>query len=118
MAHGRTPLLEYLMGLQGTCARVAAGQFTREALALVRNAEFIIYCEELGDQGTATLYKSTIQPDETHHHELGRKLLLQLATTDEAQRAARAASARTLELAEELQEIARLKAGITRAPGC
>ena len=115
---GRSPLHQYLLGLQGTCARVAAGQFTRESLALVRNAEFIIFCEEMGDQPTATLYKSIVQPDENHHHELGRKLLLRLATTDEAQNAARAAARKTLELAEELQEIARLKAGITRAPGC
>lgn len=115
---GRSPLHAYLLGVQGTCARIAAGQFTREALAVVRNAEFIVYCEETGDQPTATLYKSIVQPDEHHHHELGRKLLLKLATTDEAQSAARAASRRCLELAEELQEIARIKAGITRAPGC
>jgi hypothetical protein len=66
----------------------------------------------------ATLYEETIQPDEQHHHQLGRTLLLDLATTREAQDAARAASRRTLELAEELMEIARLKAGVSHAPGC
>lgn len=118
LAGGRSPLLTFLLGLEGTVARVAAGQFTREALALVRNEEFILFCEERGDAGTAALYKSTIQPDEQHHHELGRALLLKLATSPEAQDAARAASRRTLELAEELQEIARVRAGISRAPGC
>ena len=117
LASGRSPLLAYLMSLEGTCARVAAGQFTREALALVRNAAFIAYCKAEGDVETAKLYEETIQPDERHHHELGRKLLLALATDDAAQEAARVASRRVLELAEELQEIARLK-GVTRAPGC
>lgn len=115
---GRSPLLAYLVGLEGTVARVAAGQFTREALALVRNAEFIRFCRAAGDDATAKLYEDVIQPDETHHHELGRKLLLELATTGEAQTAARVASARVLATAEELQEIARLKLGVTRAPGC
>jgi hypothetical protein len=117
-ATGRSPLLTWLLGLEGTAARVAAGQFTREGLALVRNAAFIEHCRREGDHGTAVLYEDVIQPDETHHHELGRRLLLELATTDEAQRAAREASRRVLAMAEELQEIARLKAGITRAPGC
>jgi len=118
LAGGKSPLLAYLLGLEGTVARVAAGQFTREALALVRNAEFVRFCREQGDEATAKLYEDTIQPDEKHHHELGRKLLLDLAVTDEARAAAREASRRVLSMAEELQEIARLKMGITRAPGC
>ncbi len=118
LAQGRSPLLAWLLTLEGTVARVAAGQFTREALALVRNAEFIRFCRAKGDEATARLYEETIQPDEQHHHELGRRLLLDLATTDEAQSAAREASRRVLATAEELQEIARLKLGITRAPGC
>lgn len=118
LAGGASPMLAYLLGLEGTVARVAAGQFTREALALVRNDAFIEYCDKTGDTGTAALYRDVIQPDERHHHELGRKLLAALATTDEAQRAAREAAAKTLALAEEIQEIARLKLGISRAPGC
>lgn len=118
LASGRSPLLGYLVALEGTVARVAAGQFTREALALVRNAEFIRFCRAQGDESTARLYEETIQPDEAHHHELGRRLLLDLAVTEEAQAAAREASRRVLSTAEELQEIARLKMGISRAPGC
>jgi 1,2-phenylacetyl-CoA epoxidase catalytic subunit len=118
LAGGRSPLLAWLLALEGTVARVAAGQFTREALAIVRNAEFVKFCRAKGDEATARLYEETIQPDETHHHELGRTLLLELATTDEAQRAARESSAKVLSMAEELQEIARLKMGISRAPGC
>lgn len=117
-AQGRSPLLTYLVSLTDTVERVAAGQFTREALALVRNEQFIRFAEATGDSATARLYREIIQPDESHHHELGRSLLLELATTEEAQHRAREASRKTLAMAEELQEIARLKLGISRAPGC
>jgi uncharacterized ferritin-like protein (DUF455 family) len=115
---GRSPLAIYLLGLEGTVARVAAGPFTREALALVRNDEFAHYCEVSGDKGSAALYQDVIQKDEEYHHELGRTLLLRLAITEEVQEAARAASRRVLELAEEIQEVARIKSGIAHAPGC
>ena len=118
LSAGRSPLATYLLALEGTVARVAAGQFTREALAVVRNAEFARFCRSRGDDATARLYEETIQPDERHHHELGRALLTKLATTDAAQRAAREASAKVLSIADELQELARLKMGISRAPGC
>jgi uncharacterized ferritin-like protein (DUF455 family) len=114
----RTPMFGYLEGLGTTVERVAAGQFTREALAQVHNQVFIEYCEAKGDADTARLYRDVIQPDEAHHHAMGRRLLERLATTVEAQALARAAAARTLEIAEELQEMVRMKKGIARAPGC
>jgi 1,2-phenylacetyl-CoA epoxidase catalytic subunit len=114
----RSPLLQWLATLETTVARVAAGQFTREALAVVRNDEFVRFCESRGDGATAALYRDVIQPDERHHHELGRSLLARLATSEGAREQARAAARKTLELAEELQEIARLKMGVSRAPGC
>jgi 1,2-phenylacetyl-CoA epoxidase catalytic subunit len=117
-AQGRSPLALYLLELEGTVARVAAGPFTREALALVRNDEFIHYCEASGDPQTSALYQDIIQKDEQYHHELGRSLLLRLATTEADQNAARTASRRVLELAEEIQEVARMKSGIAHAPGC
>lgn len=117
-ASGRSPLLGWLLSLESTVERVAAGQFTREALALVRNEAFGRFCWAEGDDDTARLYAEIIQPDEQHHHELGRKLLLKLAVTEDAQQRARAASEKVLLMAEELQEIARLERGITRAPGC
>jgi hypothetical protein len=113
-----SPLLQYLAGLETSVERVAAGQFTREALAVVRNDEFVRFCVARGDDATASLYADVIQPDERQHHDLGRRLLGRLATTDAARASARRASARTLELAEELQEIAHLKLGVSRAPGC
>jgi bacterioferritin (cytochrome b1) len=118
LAKGYGPLFQYLDGLRTTVERVAAGQFTREAIAVVKNRQFIEFCETAGDEATARLYREVIEPDERHHHELGRRLLLRYATTPETQEAARRAATRTLELAEELQGAALRTGGIHHAPGC
>jgi uncharacterized ferritin-like protein (DUF455 family) len=118
LAKGYGPLFQYLDRLTSTVERVAAGQFTREAIAVVKNRQFIAFCEAAGDKETAAMYRDVIEPDERYHHELGRTLLLRLATTDEAQGAASRAARRTLELAEELQRTALTTAGIHHAPGC
>jgi CheY-like chemotaxis protein len=102
LAKGYGPLFEYLESLRTTVERVAAGQFTREAIAVVKNRQFIEFCEAAGDEETARLYREVIEPDERHHHELGR----------------RRAATRTLELAEELQGLALRTGGIHHAPGC
>ena len=54
--------------LTTTVERVAAGQFTREAIAVVKNRQFIEFCERVGDRETAALYRDTIEPDERYHH--------------------------------------------------
>jgi hypothetical protein len=113
-----TPMFRFLAELGSTVERVAAGQFTREALAGVHNRVFASFCEAGGDEVTARLYRDVIQPDEEHHHALGRSLLARLAVTDEDQARARAAAAKTIAIADEIQEMARLKAGVARAPGC
>lgn len=115
---GYSALFEYLRGLDDTVARVAAGQFTREGIALVRNQCFIEFCEAKGDKKTADLYRNRIQEDERHHHELGARWLARYAVSYERQELARQAARKTIELAEEIQEAARLKQGISRAPGC
>ena len=118
LAKGYGPLFGYLDTLATTVERVAAGQFTREAIAVVKNRQFIEFCERAGDRVTAVLYRDVIEPDERFHHQLGRSLLLRTAATAKAQDLARRASARTLELAEELQAAALRTAGIHHAPGC
>jgi uncharacterized ferritin-like protein (DUF455 family) len=118
LAGGLGPLSRYLDTLTQNVERVAAGQFTREAIAIVKNRQFIAFCERVGDKETASLYCDVIEPDERHHHELGRRTLLRLATTAEAQAAAQRAARRTLELADELQKTALATAGIHHAPGC
>ena len=118
IARGYGPLFQYLDSLTGTVERVAAGQFTREAIAVIKNRQFIEFCERAGDGETAKLYRDVIEPDERYHHELGRRLLLRLATSAEAQVLARQAARRTLDLADELQRAALATAGIHHAPGC
>ena len=118
IGNGYGELFRYLTTLGDTVERLAAGQFTREAIALAKNRQFIELCEVKGDQATAKLYREVIQPDETYHHKLGRSLLLKYALTDEQQEGARRASRKTLELAEELSGLALKKAGIHHAPGC
>jgi 1,2-phenylacetyl-CoA epoxidase catalytic subunit len=118
LAKGWGPLFRFLDTLTTTVERVAAGQFTREAIAVVKNRQFIAFCERAGDVETAALYREVIEPDERYHHELGRTLLLRLASSEAAQEAARRAARRTLELAEELQTTALRTAGVHHAPGC
>ncbi|MGO9453460.1 MAG: ferritin-like domain-containing protein [Candidatus Binataceae bacterium] len=118
LAQGYSPLFQYLSGLQTDVERVAAGQFTREAIALVKNVQFIELCERAGDATTSMLYRGVIQPDEQYHHELGRHFLQRLAVDDDSQQLARAARARTIAMAEELQTLAFNRAGIHHAPGC
>jgi len=118
LAKGYGPLFQYLDTLPTTVERVAAGQFTREAIAVVKNRQFIEFCEHAGDRETAAMYRDVIEPDERYHHELGRTLLLRLATTPDTQAAATRAARRTLELADELQKKALATAGIHHAPGC
>ena len=118
LADGYTPMFQFLRGLQTTVERIAAGQFTREGLAKVRNQVFIDYCKSKEDNETAKLYEEIIQPDEGYHHELGRSLLPKYADTPEKQDLARQAALQTLQVAEELQEINRLRRGMSRTPGC
>ena len=118
LAKGYGPLFTYLDSLGTTVERVAAGQFTREAIAVVKNRQFIEFCEAAGDRETAALYRDVIEPDERYHHDLGRRLLLRLATGPQTQDAALRAARRTLELADELQRAALTTAGVHHAPGC
>jgi len=118
LAGGHSPMFRYLKGLDTTAERLAAGPFAREGLAKVRNQVFADFCEARGDAQTARLYREVISPDESWHHELGRRLLPRFARTTEDQERARRAVARTLQLAEDMQELARMKLGISSAPGC
>ncbi len=118
LASGYSPIFHYLKGLATDVERVAAGQFTREAIAVVKNRQFIELCEKAGDERTARLYREVIEPDERFHHEMGVKFLRELATDAKSQALARAARLRTFALAEELQNLAYTRAKIHHAPGC
>jgi len=113
---GYSPLYHYVKGLKSTVERVAAGPFAREAIAEVRNAQFVTLCERQGDQETANLYLEIIQPDEILHHELGRRLLERLCTTPELQRLAADATRNTLAIADELSALAERSTGAPTIP--
>lgn len=116
LSDGHSPLYQYLRGLRTTVERIAAGPFASEAIATVRNAQFVKFCREVGDQETARLYDETIQPEEFHHHELGRRILEKYATTPELQELAAAAVRNTLAIADELRNLAARTTGIHNIP--
>ena len=116
LAEGYSPLYHYLRGLRTTVERVAAGPFAREAIAKVRNAQFIAFCESVGDEGTARLYRQVIQPEEVKHHELARGILQRLCTTPELQQLATAAVRSSLAIADELRSLAEKSTGMHPIP--
>ena len=110
-AEGYSPLYHYLRGLRSTVERVAAGPFAREAIAEVRNDQFVRFCEAVGDEATARLYRETIGPEEVKHHQHARELLERLCTTPEAQELAGSAVRTTLAIADELRTLAEKTTG-------
>ncbi|KAB2963261.1 MAG: ferritin-like domain-containing protein [Thermoanaerobaculia bacterium] len=116
LAAGFSPLYHYVKGLRSTVERMAAGPFAREAIAEVRNEQFIALCERLGDGATARLYREVIQPEEILHHRLGREFLERHCTTPAAQEAAAAAARATLAIADELSALAEKSTGMRTIP--
>ena len=116
LADGYSPLYHYLRGLRTTVERVAAGPFAREAIAEVRNEQFITFCDSVGDEGTARLYRDVIQPEEVKHHELARAILERLCTTPELQELAAAAVRSSLAIADELRTLAEKSTGMHPIP--
>ncbi|RMG51830.1 MAG: ferritin-like domain-containing protein [Acidobacteria bacterium] len=112
------PLFAYLKSLSSPVERIAAGQFALELLAYQVNETFMRYCQELGDQETAELYRRVIQPEELRHYRRGKQLLITHATTREAQRAAQEAATRTIELAATVRQRAAEELGTSCFPGC
>ncbi|MFQ5816503.1 MAG: ferritin-like domain-containing protein [Terriglobia bacterium] len=112
------PLFAYLKSLATPVEKIAAGQFTLESIAYQVNNSFLRYCELVGDKETAEIYRRYIQPDELHHHQLGRRLLEKYATTPEIQLRAREAATKTLHIAAESRAAATAKIGTGCFPGC
>jgi hypothetical protein len=109
-------LYHYLVELPSTIERVAGGPFTREAIAQVRNQQFIALAESQGDAVTAQLYREVIQPDEATHQRLAHQVLARLATTPEAQELAARACRTALAIADELSILAERSHGIHPLP--
>lgn len=115
-AGGHSPLYHYLKGLRGTLERIAAGPFACEAVAEVRNAQFIAFCHSVGDTKTAELYEQIIQPEEVLHHHHGREILERHAITPEIQAQVASAVRSTLAIADELQNLSEKTTGLHNLP--
>lgn len=116
LADGHSALYQYLRGLRTTVERVAAGPFANEAIAQIRNAQFVNFCRSVGDDGTARLYEEVIQPEEAHHHQVGREYLENHLTTPELQELAAAAVRNTLAIADELRNLTAKTTGLLSIP--
>lgn len=112
----RSALYQYLLTLRGTPERIAAGPFAREAVAEVRNRQFIEFCEEVGDDRTRSMYTEVIQPEEIEHHRSGRKLLERYALSAEDQRRSLEAMRTSLAIADELSTLAEHATGLRPIP--
>src|SRR5436190_12714077 len=117
-ADGYGPMFQLLAGFKTTVERIGAAQFTRESLALKKNAQFIEFCETAGDHATAKLYRESIQPDEEWHVRLGHTVLEKYATTPELQAQARRAVEAVLGLAVKVQNKQFKEMKVSHAPGC
>ena len=108
-----SPFYQYLTGLRTSIERIAAGPFAMEAVAKIRNQQFIELCESLGDHDTARLYTDIIQPEEIHHHESGRELLEKYAISESDQALAAAATRNSLAIADELRTLDERTTGLS-----
>jgi hypothetical protein len=118
VAGGYGPMFQLLVTLNSTVERIGAARFTREALALKKNTQFIEFCEAAGDHHTADLYRTHIQPDEQWHVNLGREVLGKYADTPEEQVRARNAVEAVLNLAMRIQNKQVIEMKVSHAPGC
>lgn len=116
LADGHSPLYQYQRGLRTTVERIAAGPFASEAIAQVRNQQFVRFCASVGDHGTARLYNEVIQPEEQHHHVLGRSIVEKYAVSPELQELAAAAVRNTLAIADELRSLSAKTTGLFNLP--
>lgn len=115
---GYGPMYNLLRGFHSTVERLAAAHFTREALALKKNEQFIEFCERAGAGETAELYRKNIQPDEAWHVDIGHRYLARYASSAENQQKARRAAEAVLDLAVKVQQKQLQELKLSHAPGC
>lgn len=113
-----SPVLQYLRTLRTSAERIAAALVAREAMGGRRNAQFLKFLEAVGQSELAALYRDVINADEERHHAAGCAVLARLATTPEAQEAARRAALRLLEIGDQVRSSLLEKTGAPVVPGC
>ena len=117
-AEGYGPMYTLLRGFDSTVERLAGAHFTREALALKKNEQFMEFCERSGENGTAELYREHIQPDEGWHVDIGHRFLTRYASSEQDQAKARRAVEAVLDLAVKVQRKQFEEMKLSHAPGC
>lgn len=117
-AGGYGPMYNLLREFGSTVERLAGAHFTREALALKKNEQFIEFCERAGAAETAELYRQHIQPDEGWHVDIGHRFLARYASSQEDQDKARRAAEAVLDLAVKVQRKQFQELKLSHAPGC
>jgi hypothetical protein len=117
-AEGYGPMYNLLRGFDSTVERLAGAHFTREALALKKNDQFIEFCERAGESDTADLYRNHIQPDEGWHVDIGHRFLTRYVVSDDDQGKARRAIEAVLDLAVKVQRKQCQELKLSHAPGC
>lgn len=115
---GFGPMFTLLRGFDSTVERLAGAHFTREALALKKNEQFMEFCERSGARETAELYRKHIQPDEGWHVDIGHRFLAQYARSPEDREKARRAVDAVLDLAVKIQRKQLQELNLSHAPGC
>ena len=100
-----------------TVERVAAGPFAREAIAEVRNAQFIALCERPATRRRRASTATSIQPEEVAAPPArARACSRSYCTTPELQELAAAAARNTLAIADELRTLAEKATGMHPIP--
>ena len=113
----RSQLFQFLQQQTTTFDRAVTGPYAREALAVMRNEVFLEHCQQIKDLATIEIYQ-TIQKDEAHHHQLGRTILSQLINSQLDFENAVKKINEVLTVVDEIQEMAVMKMGICKLPGC
>ena len=117
-AGGYGPMYALLREFGSTVERVAGAHFTREALALKKNEQFMEFCGRAGARETVELYRNHIQPDEAWHVDIGHRFLTRYASSAEDQDKARRAIEAVLDLAVKIQRKQLQELKLSHAPGC
>jgi hypothetical protein len=108
-AGGYSKVFAFHRSLQTAEERSAAGYVTAKSLSMARLAALASFCNEKGDTETAQLLGEVIVEQERPYYEAGKKLLAEVATTEESQARGRRSAYRTLELATEMVEPLQLR---------
>jgi hypothetical protein len=113
-AGGYSKLFAFLRSLQTAEERSSAGYVTGKALSMARLGALSAFSQQKGDDESTQLLGVDMLSEERRYYEMGKTMLITVATTEESQARARRAAYRTLELAGETAEPLQLRKALGR----